>query len=72
MIAIKIISWITGETFSRTRVATKSSSGPIGRSRPGTKASDSGTPRKIISRSSLLGASTASGIQAIRSYQESV
>ena len=40
--------------------------------RPGTYASDSGVIRISMIRSSLLAASTASGIQAIRSYQDSV
>ena len=64
--------WTIGDTVSRIRVAVKSRAGPISIARPGTYASDSAVPLISMILSSLLAASTASGIQASRSYQESV
>ena len=58
--------------MSRIRVAVKSRAWPISIARPGTYASDSAVPLISMILSSLLAASTASGIQASRSYQESV
>src|SRR5215211_5682237 len=61
-----------GDTVSRIRVAVKSRAGPRSIARPGTYASDNAVPLITMILSSLLAASTASGIQASRSYQESV
>ena len=58
-----------GETVSRIRAAVKSSAAPYSMARPGTYARDSAAPRISMIRSSLQVASTASGTQAIRSYQ---
>src|SRR5512133_3230515 len=61
-----------GDTVSRIRVAVKSNVGPRSIARPGTYAIDNAAPLITMILSSLLAASTASGIQASRSYQESV
>src|SRR5215203_5799785 len=61
-----------GETVSRSRVAVKSRTGPTSIARPGTYANDNAAPLVNMILSSLLAASTASGIQARRSYQDNV